>query len=252
MDDPRSDRIEISLVVPVFDEEGSLRELAAELVPAARTVAAGGGWEILFVDDGSRDGSAAVLAELARGNPGIRVLRLDRNHGLSSALHAGFLRARGELIGTLDADLQNDPADLPKLVQAVRDGADMACGWRRDRQDGFVKRASSRIANWWRNRRTGSSIHDGTCPLKVFRRDVREVFYPFHGLHRFLPTLAEMAGHRVVEIPVGHRARKHGVSKYGVWNRVFRGIRDVRAIRWMQDRRMTYSATDATPERTTS
>ena len=230
--------IELSVVVPVFNEEGSLRELAAELEPIVRDVAPS--YELVFVNDGSTDGSARVLEELARGNPHVVVLRLDRNHGLSSALHAGFRHARGEIVGTLDADLQNDPADLPKLVEAVRAGADMACGWRRDRQDPWVKRASSKIANWWRSRKTASTIHDVTCPLKVFRRDVREVFYPFHGLHRFLPTLAEMAGHKVVEIPVNHRARKHGTSKYGVWNRVFRGMRDLRAIRWMQDRRMTY------------
>lgn len=247
MSETRQSATRLSVVVPVFDEEGSLRELVAELVPVVSALVPDGAWEFVFVDDGSRDGSARVLGELAAGNERIRVFRLDRNHGLSSALHAGFLRARGDLIATLDADLQNDPADLPRLVQAIRDGADMACGWRRDRRDPFVKRASSRIANAWRNWRTGSAIHDVTCPLKVFRREVREVFYPFHGLHRFLPTLAEMAGHRVVEIPVGHRSRKHGASKYGVWNRVFRGIRDVRAVRWMRDRRMTYRATDVTP-----
>lgn len=245
MTDSSAQQVELSVVVPVFNEEGSLRELAAELEPIVRGIAPA--HELIFVDDGSTDGSARVLDEIARGNPRVVVLRLDRNHGLSSALHAGFRHARGEIVGTLDADLQNDPRDLPKLVQAVRDGADMACGWRRDRQDPWVKRASSRIANWWRNRKTASSIHDVTCPLKVFRRDVRDVFHPYNGLHRFLPTLAAMAGHRVVEIPVGHRPRRHGVSKYGVWNRVFRGMRDVRAVRWMQDRRMTYRVERAPP-----
>lgn len=240
MTDFRNARIDLSIVVPVFNEEGSLRELVAELEPVARSIT--GEYELLFVNDGSTDGSARVLEDLARDNARIVVFRLDRNHGLSSALHAGFLRARGTLIATLDADLQNDPADLPLLVAAIHGGADMACGWRRDRKDPFVKRASSKIANWWRNRRTDSAIHDVTCPMKVFKREVREVFYPFHGLHRFLPTLAQMAGHSVVEIPVNHRARKHGSSKYGVWNRLFRGIRDVRAIQWMQDRRMTYRA----------
>jgi glycosyltransferase involved in cell wall biosynthesis len=255
MPDPSEPRIELSMVVPVYNEEGSLRELVAELEPVVRGIvravpgSTGDEYEILFVDDGSTDGSPAVLAELERGNPRFSVWRLDRNHGLSSALHAGFNRARGALVGTLDADLQNDPKDLPKLVQAIRDGADMACGWRRDRQDPWVKRASSRVANWWRNRKTGSTIHDVTCPLKVFRREVREVFFPFHGLHRFLPTLAEMAGHKVVEIPVNHRPRKHGSSKYGVWNRVFRGMRDLRAIRWMQDRHMTYRAAPASGSR---
>lgn len=237
--------VDLTVVVPLFNEEDSLRELAAELAPVLRSLTAD--HEILFVDDGSTDGSARVLAELAAADPRVTVVRLDRNHGLSSALHAGFRHARGALIATIDADLQNDPADLPKLIEAVHSGADLALGWRTDRRDPFVKRASSRIANWWRNRRTGSSIHDVTCPLKVMRREVRECLYPFHGLHRFLPTLAEMAGFRVVEIPVGHRPRRHGVSKYGVWNRVFRGMRDLRAVRWMQDRRMTYRAERAGP-----
>ena len=245
MPDLRSARIDLSVVVPAYNEEGSLRELAAELEPVLRSITSE--YEIVFVNDGSTDGTPRVLDDLARGNPRIVVLRLDRNHGLTSALHAGFAQARGALVATIDADLQNDPADLPRLVQAIRDGADLACGWRVDREDPWVKRASSVVANWWRNARTGSSIHDATCPLKVLKRDVRDVLYPFHGMHRFLPTLAEMAGYRVVEIRVGHRPRRHGVSKHGVWNRVFRGIRDVRAVRWMKDRRMTYRAERVTP-----
>lgn len=245
MSERRDARIDVSLVIPVFNEEGSLRALAAEVEPVLRSVT--GDYEILFVNDGSRDGSAAVLSALAAENPRVRVLHLDRNHGLSSALHAGFLRAQGQIIASMDADLQNDPADLPHLIRAIHDGADMACGWRRDRKDPFVKRVSSKIANGWRNWRMGTSIHDVTCPLKVLRREVREVFYPFHGLHRFLPTLAEMAGYRVVEVPVGHRPRLHGESKYGVWNRVFRGLRDVKAVTWMRDRRMTYRVVDRPP-----
>jgi glycosyltransferase involved in cell wall biosynthesis len=234
--------VELSVVVPVFDEEGSLRELLAEVEAAARAVAPDD-YEIVFVDDGSRDGSPAILDAMARADPRVSVWRLDRNHGLSSALHCGFNRARGRLVATLDADLQNDPADIPRLVEAIRAGADMACGWRRVRHDPFVKRASSRIANAFRSSRTGDGIHDVTCPLKVFRREVREVFHPFTGLHRFLPTLAQAAGYRVVEVPVSHRPRRHGESKYGVWNRLFRGLRDLRAVKWMLERRMTYKAT---------
>jgi glycosyltransferase involved in cell wall biosynthesis len=233
--------VELSIVVPVFNEEGSLRELLAEIEPVARGITAD--HEIVFVDDGSKDGSPAVLDDLRRANPRVAVWRLDRNHGLSSALHCGFTRARGRVIGTLDADLQNDPADLPKLWAAIAAGADMACGWRRERQDPFVKRASSRIANAFRSGRTGDGIHDVTCPLKMFRREVVAVFHPFTGLHRFLPTLAQAYGFKVVEIPVGHRARRHGESKYGVMNRLFRGLADLRAVKWMLDRRMTYRAT---------
>ena len=232
--------VELSVVVPVYDEEGSLAQLLAEIEPVARSITER--YEILFVDDGSRDGSAEILDAMQRANPRVAVWRLDRNHGLSSALHCGFHRARGRVIATLDADLQNDPADIPKLYAAVATGADMACGWRRVRQDPFVKRVSSRIANAFRSSRTGDGIHDVTCPLKVFRAQVREVFYPFTGLHRFLPTLAQAAGFKVVEVPVGHRARLHGASKYGVWNRLFRGLRDLRAVKWMLERRMTYRA----------
>jgi glycosyltransferase involved in cell wall biosynthesis len=233
--------IELSVVVPVFDEEGSLAALLAEIEPVARSITPD--HEILFVDDGSKDGSAAILDAMARANPRVVVWRLDRNHGLSSALHCGFTRARGRVIATLDADLQNDPADIPQLYAAVRDGVDMACGWRQVRQDPFVKRASSRIANAFRSGRTGDGIHDVTCPLKVFRREVVQVFHPFTGLHRFLPTLAQAYGFRVTEIPVSHRARLHGESKYGVWNRLFRGLADLRAVKWMLERRMTYKAT---------
>lgn len=231
---------DLSVVIPVYDEEGSLPGLQEAVDAAARALTPH--YEIVYVDDGSRDGSPAILDRFAATLPQVRVIRLDRNHGLSSALHAGFNAARGRLIGTLDADLQNDPGDLAKLHDAIEAGADMACGWRRDRDDPFVKRVSSKIANGWRNWRTGASIHDVTCPLKLFRREVRATFYPFNGLHRFLPMLAAMAGHTVVEIPVTHRKRAHGTSKYGVWNRVFKGLRDLRAIRWMQATHMTYRA----------
>jgi len=233
--------VELSIVVPVYNEEGSLRLLLEEIRPVLASITPD--HEIVFIDDGSRDGSAKILDELRRGDPRVTVWRLEKNSGLSSALHCGFTRAKGRVLATLDADLQNDPADLPKLYAAVKSGADMACGWRKVRQDPFVKRASSKIANAFRSRRTGDGIHDVTCPLKAFRREVTSVFLPFNGLHRFLPTLAQAAGFKVVEIPVNHRARLHGESKYGVWNRLFRGLADLRAVQWMLDRRMTYKAT---------
>ena len=236
-----SGALDLSVVIPAYDEAESLELLAAELKTVLE--ARGGSYEILFVDDGSRDGSAQILDEMQRADPHVVVFRLDRNHGISAALHCGFTRARGRVIVTLDADLQNDPADIPRLYAAVEGGVDMACGWRKVRHDPFVKRASSRIANAFRSRSTGDGIHDVTCPLKVFRREVVSIYYPFMGLHRFLPTLAKSAGFKVAEIPVNHRVRKHGSSKYGVWNRLFRGLRDLRAVKWMLDRRMTYVAT---------
>jgi dolichol-phosphate mannosyltransferase len=227
----------VSVVLPVFNEEGNLPRLVEELLPAVRAL--GQPFEVVFVDDGSRDGSPAVLRSLAAAHPEFVVWRLDRNHGLSAALDAGFRSARGEVIVTLDADLQNDPADIPRLY-AMLGEHDMVCGWRRDRQDPWVKKASSRIANWWRNRRTAEAVHDITCPLKVFRAAIVPHLPPFHGMHRFYPTLARMAGFRVVEVPVAHRPRAAGTSKYGVWNRLWKGLSDLRAIRWMQRNRMTY------------
>ncbi|MHC4821735.1 MAG: glycosyltransferase family 2 protein [Planctomycetota bacterium] len=228
---------ELSVVLPVFNEEGNLRPLMDELLPVLRGLDRA--FEIVFVDDGSTDGSPDVLAELSSEHDEVAVWRLDRNHGLSSALHAGFASARAPVIATMDADLQNDPADLPLLLGRL-DDQDLVCGWRKDRRDPWLKRVSSRIANGWRNRRTGDAFHDITCPLKVFRAEVRDAFPSFDGMHRFYPTLARMAGFRVVEVPVGHRPRHSGVSKYGVGNRLRKGLEDLRAIRWMQRHRLTY------------
>lgn len=235
----------ISFVIPVYRNERAVTLTYEKIRGALASDLAAYDYEFVFVDDGSKDGSTRILEELRLANPRVVVWRLDRNHGISAALHCGFTRARGRVIATLDADLQNDPADLPKLYAAVKGGADMACGWRKVRHDPFVKRASSKIANAFRSGSTGDGIHDVTCPLKVFRREVVSIFYPFMGMHRFLPTLAQSAGFKVIEIPVNHRVRKHGESKYGVWNRLFRGLRDLRAVKWMLERRMTYKATRA-------
>jgi dolichol-phosphate mannosyltransferase len=228
---------EISVVIPVFDEAGNLGRLLEELLPPVRSL--GRTFEIVFVDDGSRDDSPRILAEMAARHPEVAVWRLDRNRGLSSALDAGFRSARGSVIVTLDADLQVDPADIPRL-HGMLEGHDMVCGWRRDRRDPFVKRASSRIANAWRNLRTGESMHDITCPLKVFRASIVPHLPAYDGMHRFYPTLARMAGFRVVETPVAHRPRGAGASKYGVWNRLWKGLSDLRTIRWMKRNRLDY------------
>jgi glycosyltransferase involved in cell wall biosynthesis len=228
---------QVSVVLPVFDEEGSLRAVAEELFPVLRGL--GRPFEVLFVDDGSRDGTPGVLKEIAAAHPEASVWRLDRNHGLSSALDAGLRSARAGILVTMDADGQIDPADIPRLLGLLGEN-DMVCGWRRDRRDPFVKRASSRIANWWRNLRTGESLHDITCPLKVLRAAVVPHLPPFDGMHRFYPTLARMNGFRVLEVEVTHRPRAAGRSKYGIGNRLFKGLADLRAIRWMRRHRMTY------------
>jgi glycosyltransferase involved in cell wall biosynthesis len=234
---------DLSLVVPVHDEERNLEPLWAEI--RALFDALGRPAEVLFVNDGSRDGSSAALDRLLAADPRVRVLDHDRNHGLTAALDCGFRHARGRLVAMCDADLQNPPGELARLVEALEtSGAGVAIGWRRDRHDGWLRRVSSRIANAFRNWRTRERVHDTGCGLKVFRREVLERIKLYDGLHRFLPTLARMEGHEVVEVPVAHRPRASGRSHYGVWNRVFKGLRDTRTIRWMWANRLTWKATE--------
>jgi dolichol-phosphate mannosyltransferase len=231
----------LSLVVPVHDEEANLRPLWAEIrsVLDAEGLAA----EVIFVNDGSRDGSSAVLDELLAEDPRVRVLDHDRNHGLTAALDCGFRHARGEVVGMLDADGQNPPQDLPKLLAALP-GVDMVIGWRRDRRDPWLKRFSSRIANAYRTRRTREQVHDTGCGLKVFRREILARIKLYDGMHRFLPTLARMEGFQVAEVVVGHRPRERGRSHYGVWNRLWKGLSDVRVVRWMWRNRLAWRATE--------
>ncbi len=231
------ERPEVSLVVPVYNEEDVLPRFREEPLTILREL--GRTFEIVFVNDGSRDRSAEILTELKSEIPEVRVIHLDRNHGLTSALDAGFRQARGDLIVSIDADLQNDPADIPKLLEELED-CDMVCGWRRDRQDPFIKKLSSKIGNGWRNWRMGDDIHDTCSPLKAFRREFITHLPPFDGMHRWLPALAKMSGLRVKEIPVRHHRRDTGKSKYGVWNRLFKGLADLRAVKWMRKNRLTY------------
>ena len=224
---------ELSLVVPVFNEEENLpplvREIEAALGPAGST------YELLLVDDGSTDGGPAAMAALARADRRIRVIRLGKNSGQSAALDAGFRFARGRIVVTLDADLQNDPQDIPRML-AELSRADVVCGIRANRRDTWVRRVSSKIANGVRNRLTHEQVTDVGCTLRVCRRELLRDLPMFTGLHRFLPTLLKMQGGRVVEIPVNHRPRLHGVAKYGIGNRLWRALADLFAVRWMQKR----------------
>lgn len=232
---------QLSVVVPVHDEEESLRPLWDEIRAVLDRL--GLEAEVLFVNDGSSDGSGAVLDEIRAADRRVRVLDHDRNHGLTAALDTGFRHARAPVIGMLDGDGQNPPAELEKLVAALP-GADMVIGWRRDRRDAWLKRVSSRIANGYRNWRTHEQVHDTGCGLKVFRREILERVKLFDGMHRFLPTLARMEGFRVAEVVVAHRPRERGRSHYGVWNRLWKGLRDVRAVRWMWRNRLTARAVE--------
>lgn len=225
------------MVVPVFEERDNLEPLHRELVAALVGVA--GGVEFVYVDDGSRDGSAALLAELAKRDARVRVLSFERNCGQTAAFAAGFEAARGEVVATLDADLQNDPADLPRLLAAL-DRADVVNGVRQGRRDGLVRKVSSRIGNGFRNWVTRESVSDVGCSLRVMRASYLKRVKLYRGMHRFLPTLLRMEGARVVELPVSHRPRQHGRSKYGIANRLFVGLADVFAVRWMQKRHLAW------------
>lgn len=228
-------------MIPVHNEEGNLEPLWDEIRALLEVL--GQTAEVIFVNDGSTDTSPQRLDAIRASDPRVRVLDHDKNHGLTAALDCGFRHARGEIIGMMDADLQNPPGEIAKLVEKI-DEADMVIGWRKERNDSFVKRMSSKIANGYRNRRTNESVHDTGCGLKIFKREVIQKIKLYKGLHRFLPTLARMEGFRIAEVPVAHRERASGSSHYGVWNRLWKGLRDVRTIRWMWKNRLTWQATE--------
>jgi glycosyltransferase involved in cell wall biosynthesis len=236
--------VELSLVVPVYNERESLRILVEEIERAL----AGRGYEIVAVDDGSSDGSLDELKTLKRDHPELHIVALAANAGQTAAFAAGFRVARGRVVVTLDADLQNDPADIPALVaELARSGATAVAGYRVDRRDNGWKRLQSRIANGVRNRLNRETIRDTGCSLKAFRADALRELALFNGMHRFLPTLIRMQGGSVREVPVRHRPRRYGKTKYGMWNRVFRGLADALAVRWMQRRALRYRVREELP-----
>jgi glycosyltransferase involved in cell wall biosynthesis len=226
----------VSIVIPVFDEEDSIEPLHRELDAALAHVA--GEAEIVFVDDGSRDASLAKLRAVAARDARVRIIELDGNQGQTAAFAAGFEAARGDVIVTLDADLQNDPADVPRLLAHMdATGADVVNGVRANRRDSWVRLVSSRIANAARNRVTHETVTDVGCSLRAMKTVYAKRVKLFRNMHRFLPTLLRMEGAtKVVEIPVAHRARRHGASKYGIGNRLWVGIADLYGVRWMQAR----------------
>ena len=241
MTDPRpGSPPRISVVVPVFEEEPNLAPLVGEIGAAF----AGLDYELLVVDDGSRDATAATLARLCLEEPRLRALRHDRNYGQSAALATGFAAARGELLVTLDGDLQNDPADAPRLLAELERGFDVVSGVRQRRQDSWVRKVSSRIANGVRRRVLDDGITDVGCSLKAYRTRFVKRLPPFHGMHRFLPALARMEGARITEMPVTHRARRFGKSKYNISNRLWRGIADLLGVWWLKRRWVAVGAVE--------
>ena len=233
----QTEPIQISVVVPVFNEEENLPVLIPKLVKVLNPL--GLPFEMIFVDDGSLDGSREILREMVSQYPSLRIIGLKENRGLSTALLAGMREARGERIVTLDSDLQNDPEDIPKLLGYL-DRYDMATGWRQKRDDPWLKRISSKIANGIRNRLSGEQIHDSACTLRAFKRECIKEISPFNGMHRFLSTLVKMQGYRIIEIPVLHHQRKFGKSKYNIRNRAFRAFIDLLGVRWIKRRRIQY------------
>lgn len=230
---------DLSVVFPVFNEEENVPILLDEIAAALR----GQPWsyEMIAVDDGSVDRSLEILQQSKKKYPNLRVLTFEKNSGQTAALDAGWRAARGTYVVSLDADLQNDPADIPIMMRKLEEsGADMIIGVRVNRQDTFARKIQSRIGNGVRNWITRDQITDTGCSLKLVKRSAIERVALYTGMHRFLPTLVRMQGHKVIETPVNHRPRKFGVSKYGAMNRAMRGLVDCFAVRWMSKRALTY------------
>jgi dolichol-phosphate mannosyltransferase len=222
----------VSIVVPVFNEEENMLILQSELRAALAAV----DHEIVFVDDGSTDRSAEKIEQA----PNVRVLRFEKNTGQSAALYAGIKAARGQTIVMIDGDLQNDPADIPRLLAEIARGADLVCGYRAKRKDTLTKRLTSRIANFVRSRFTKDYVRDTGCTLKAMNRECANALVPFKGMHRFIPALVRGAGYQLVEIPVNHRLRRFGQTKYGFGSRAWRATMDMFGVRWLLSRRLNY------------
>lgn len=220
------------MIVPVYNEEENVPILQAELKAALRGI----DHEFVFVDDGSADRTV----ERIEAAPNLRVIRFEKNAGQSAAMYAGLQAARGAILVLIDGDLQNDPADIPKLVDEISRGADLVCGYRAQRRDTRVKRLTSRIANAVRSRYTKDGVRDTGCTLKAMRRECVSALVPFKGMHRFIPALIKDAGYRLVEIPVNHRPRRFGQTKYGLGNRAVRATIDMFGVRWLLSRRLNY------------
>jgi dolichol-phosphate mannosyltransferase len=232
-----------SIILPVYNEVENLPILWTELEPVVGRLPMA--TEVVIVDDGSTDGSAGIARRLAHADRRVRLVRLDANAGLTAALLAGFAAARGDCLVTMDSDLQYDPTDIPRLLELL-DRYDAALGWRGHRHDGWTKRLSSRIANGVRSAVLGDPVRDSACTLRAMRRPCVAAIAPYHGMHRFVPTLLRAAGFRVIEVEVRHRPRLHGASKYGIRNRSLRVLIDLLAVRWMRARRVAYTVVEDT------
>jgi dolichol-phosphate mannosyltransferase len=226
--------VEISVIVPVFNEADNILPLAREVAAAFQPVQRG--FELVFVDDASTDDTWKKIAEAQRLDPRVRGLKHGRNAGQSAALWTGIQASSSSVLATLDGDLQNDPADLPRLI-AELDRVDFVSGMRLNRRDTWLRKVSSSIARRARRAALGVDFRDTGCAIRAFKRTALVGVFPFNGLHRFLPVIVHGGGAKTLEVPVHHRPRVAGVSKYGVWNRLGRGIYDLFALAWYQKRR---------------
>ncbi len=218
----------ISVVIPVYNEAESLAQLQSELTKVLTDY----DHELVFVDDGSDDNSLQMIHRGSR----VRVVEFAKNTGQSAAIYAGLRAASGAVLVLIDSDLQNDPNDIPRLLAEMEKGADLVCGFRTKRKDTRFKRFQSKIANAVRSRFTKDGVRDTGCTLKAMRRECREALVPFYGMHRFIPALIKGAGYRIVEVPVQHRARQYGSSKYSFGNRAWRATIDMIGVRWLLSR----------------
>ena len=231
--------VDLSVVIPVYNEEENLPHLWPELRSVLEPLKLA--FEVVFVDDGSRDRSAELIRGFREIDPRVRLIRLKANAGETAATDAGFKTARGRWVVTMDADLQNDPHDIPALLSHL-DRWDAVTGWRTNRGEGdsVVRRISSRVANRVRNKISDESIQDSGCTFRAFRRECLRGLVLYRGFHRFIPTLLKMHGYRVIEVSVRNRPRRYGQSKYGVLNRVFVATADLLVVRWMKNRLLRY------------
>jgi len=230
-------KIIYSVVIPLKNEAGNIVGLVQELEPVMDAL--NSSWELICIDDGSTDNTRSILSDLAAHNTRIRTIFFKKNYGQSSAFDAGFKAATGQYVITLDGDGQNDPKDIPLLIDLIKE-CDLVCGIRTKRKDSLIKRWISKTANFIRSRICDDGVQDTGCSLKVYRKDALDRIKLFHGMHRFLPALFKMEGFRIKQIPVNHRERLKGKSNYNFFNRSLNTIADLLAVRWMLKRRLHY------------
>ena len=234
---PTQKPLDLSVVIPIYNERENLVPLEEKLNETLAGLNLD--YEVVLVDDGSRDGSAELIGKLQKHNSRLRLIRFAENSGQSAAFIAGFRAANGRIIVTMDADLQNDPADIPLLLEKTEE-FDVVCGWRHERNDPWIKKISSKVANAVRNQLSQETITDTGCSLKAFRRECVAPLVLFNGMHRFFPTLMKMEGFTVTEVKVRHHCRLHGQSKYNIRNRLWSSWNDLLGVRWLKKRRLNY------------